>query len=97
MKTLLAHEAAEILRVPKTRIYELVCQKKLPAVHIGRLIRIPEDELNAWIAKGGEPLGEIRSTLRLGGVLPPARTPPSSKELLRSGRQGGVTIAQGGR
>ncbi len=56
MKILLAQEAATILRVPKARVYELVRQKKFPAVRIGRLVRIPEDELRGWIARGGEPL-----------------------------------------
>ncbi len=56
MKILLAQEAATILRVPKARVYELVRQRKFPAVRIGRLVRIPEEELRGWIARGGEPL-----------------------------------------
>jgi len=58
MKMLLANEAAEILRVPKARVYELVRQRDLPAIRIGRLVRIPEEELRAWIARGGERLHE---------------------------------------
>jgi len=53
VKMLLAHEAAQILRLPKPRIYELVRQGRLPAVRVGRLVRIPEEELLAWIARGG--------------------------------------------
>jgi excisionase family DNA binding protein len=52
-KVLLASEAAAILRVPEARVYELVRQGRLPAVHIGRLVRIPEDALRKWIAEGG--------------------------------------------
>jgi excisionase family DNA binding protein len=55
---LLAQEAAQMLRLPKARIYELVRQGRLPAVRVGRLVRIPEDELRAWIARGGTPLLE---------------------------------------
>lgn len=58
MRMLLAHEAAQILRLPKARIYELVRQGRLPAVRVGRLVRIPEDELLVWIARGGRPAPE---------------------------------------
>jgi excisionase family DNA binding protein len=56
MRLLLVTEVAEILRVPKGRIYELIRQGSLPAVHIGRLVRVPESALSEWITKGGVPL-----------------------------------------
>jgi excisionase family DNA binding protein len=55
---LLAQEAAEVLRVPRARVYELVRQGRLPAVRVGRLVRIPEAELRLWIARGGRPVTE---------------------------------------
>ncbi len=50
MKILLADEIAQILRVPKGRVYELARQGKLPAVRIGRQIRFREDAVEAWLS-----------------------------------------------
>jgi len=58
MQLLLVDEVAKTLRVPKARIYELVRQGELPAVRVGRLIRISGEALQAWIAGGGVPLRE---------------------------------------
>ena len=55
MRMLLAQEAAQMLRLPKARIYELVRQGRLPAVRVGRLVRIPEEELRLRITRGGTP------------------------------------------
>jgi excisionase family DNA binding protein len=44
-----------VLRVPKARVYELIRQGRLPAVRVGRLVRVPEEELRVWIARGGMP------------------------------------------
>ena len=49
MRTLLADEIAQIPRVPKGRIYELVRQGKLPAVRIGRQVRFREETVAAWL------------------------------------------------
>ncbi len=51
MKILLADEIAQILRVPKGRVYELARQGKLPAVRIGRQIRFREDAVEAWLSR----------------------------------------------
>jgi excisionase family DNA binding protein len=51
MRTLLADELADILRVPKGRVYELVRQGKLPAVRIGRQVRFREETVAAWLAE----------------------------------------------
>ncbi len=50
MKIFLADEIAQILRVPKGRVYELVRQGKLPAVRIGRQVRFREDAVEAWLS-----------------------------------------------
>jgi excisionase family DNA binding protein len=57
MKLLTVDEVAQILRVPKLNVYRLVREGRLPAVRIGRFVRVPENELRAWIARGGAPLG----------------------------------------
>ncbi len=50
MKIFLADEIAQILRVPKGRVYELARQGKLPAVRIGRQVRFREDAVEAWLS-----------------------------------------------
>jgi len=55
VRLLLADEAAQILRIPKARVYELVRQSKLRVVRIGRFVRIPEEALEEIVKKGGLP------------------------------------------
>ncbi len=50
MKIFLADEIAQILRIPKGRVYELARQGKLPAVRIGRQVRFREDAVEAWLS-----------------------------------------------
>ncbi len=48
-------EAAELLGIGKTLAWSLVQQGELPSVRLGRLVRIPRVELEAWVvgqAKG---------------------------------------------
>lgn len=42
---LTAQEAADILRVSRWRIYDLIGQNVIPAVRLGRQVRIPRDKL----------------------------------------------------
>lgn len=56
MRLLTAEDVAGILQVPKSSVYELIRLKRLPAVRIGRLVRVPEEELRAWIETGGTPV-----------------------------------------
>ena len=53
VQTFTVPEVAQILRVPKLHVYRLVREGKLPAVHIGRWVRVPEEALRAWMAQGG--------------------------------------------
>jgi excisionase family DNA binding protein len=48
-------EAAEILGVSRSKLYELVAARKLPSVRLddGRLIRIPLSVLKALVEKAG--------------------------------------------
>ena len=48
-----AGEVAEFLRVRKPRVYELVRQKRIPHVRIGRQIRFIWGVLVEWTKKGG--------------------------------------------
>lgn len=51
---LTAEEVAAILKVRKSRVYELVRSGALPAVHIGRQVRFRRSDLERWLAQGGE-------------------------------------------
>ena len=51
-----ATEAARRLGVTKARFYELVRRGMVPAVRIGRQIRVDSAALEAWISAGGRPL-----------------------------------------
>ena len=45
-------EVAELLRLPRTRTYELIQRGELPAVRIGeRSIRVHRDELERFLLK----------------------------------------------
>ena len=47
---------AEILDLTPARIYELVREGVLPAVRLGRQVRIDPEALEAWIDSGGQSL-----------------------------------------
>jgi excisionase family DNA binding protein len=42
-------EAREIIGISRTKIYALIASRELPVVRIGSSVRIPIDELRAWI------------------------------------------------
>ena len=42
-------EAAEILGIGRSRMYEMLAQGELPSIRIGRSVRIPVDALQLWI------------------------------------------------
>ena len=55
-------EAAVMLRIGRNLAYELVARGELPAVRLGRAIRIPRDVLHDWVresaARSGESVSE---------------------------------------
>ena len=44
-------EAAGVLRISRNLAYELVARGELPAVRLGRVIRVPRYGLEQWIAR----------------------------------------------
>ena len=44
-------EAAEILCLGRSTVYELVARGELPTVHIGRAVRIPLGALEEWVER----------------------------------------------
>jgi excisionase family DNA binding protein len=44
-------EAAEVIGVSRSKLYELLASGDLPSVRIGASVRVPVDALRAWIAE----------------------------------------------
>ena len=47
--TLNAREAAEVLRISKSKVYELAQSESFPAIRIGKRVVIPRDLLIQWM------------------------------------------------
>ena len=56
MHLLTVNEVAELLRVSPARVYELLRTEALPAVRLGRQVRVSREALERWIDRGGKPL-----------------------------------------
>lgn len=55
---LLADEVAEMLRVDRQRVYELVRRNVIPVIRLGeRQYRFDADAIREWIARGGGAAG----------------------------------------
>ena len=52
--TLNAREAAEVLRISKSKVYELAQSDSFPAVRIGKRVVIPRDKLIQWMNNQAE-------------------------------------------
>ena len=47
--TLNAHEVASVLRISKSKVYELARTESFPAIRIGNRVVIPRDKLIVWM------------------------------------------------
>ena len=47
--TLNTREAAEVLRISKSKVYELAQSESFPAIRIGKRVVIPRDKLIQWM------------------------------------------------
>ncbi len=47
-------EVAQELRLARSFVYELIQSGQLPAVRIGRSVRVPRAELEAWVRERAE-------------------------------------------
>lgn len=62
-KIMIADEVADLLRVDRQRIYELVRQKKIPFIRLGaRQYRFESEAIAAWLANGGNTEGSNGDT-----------------------------------
>ena len=67
-KLLRMEEVAAYLDVTLARAYELVRQGVVPAVRMGRQVRVDPERLEKWVAQGGRALEdevEKRTVLRV--------------------------------
>lgn len=48
-------EVAEMLRIARSRAYELVADEEIPSVRIGRSIRVSRGELEKWLEERSYP------------------------------------------
>ena len=55
--TLKAHEAAAVLRISKSKVYDLARTESFPAVRIGKRVVIPRDKLIQWMNNQAEVSG----------------------------------------
>lgn len=44
-----AGEVAELLGLGRTKVFEMLAAGELPTVRIGRCVRVPRSELEAWV------------------------------------------------
>lgn len=49
MNVYLVEEVAEILRVSKRKVYEIIAQRQLKVVRIGKSIRVPRQYLDEYV------------------------------------------------
>ncbi|MCW5868182.1 MAG: helix-turn-helix domain-containing protein, partial [Candidatus Eremiobacteraeota bacterium] len=54
MKFLTVTEMAETLGMTTGRVYEVLRLGLIPAVRIGRQVRVEEQAFKDWVAKGGQ-------------------------------------------
>lgn len=53
-------EVAEVLRVARSRAYELVADGEIPSVRIGRSVRVSRRELDRWLDEQRQPSARWR-------------------------------------
>jgi excisionase family DNA binding protein len=54
VELLRVEEAARVLQIGRTKVYELIGAGGLPVIRIGRSVRIPRRGLERWIAERTE-------------------------------------------
>jgi putative molybdopterin biosynthesis protein len=62
VELLRVEEAADLLRIGRTKVYELIAREELPVIRLGRSVRVPQRGLQDWIAArttGGCGIGKI--------------------------------------
>ena len=60
---LTAEEVAAFLRLHPDRVYRLIREHRLPAVHLGRTVRVSKHVLMEWLEAGGTVTGDKTSSI----------------------------------
>jgi excisionase family DNA binding protein len=53
-------EVAEVLRIARSRAYEMVARGEIPSVRIGRSVRVSRKELDRWLEEQRQPSARWR-------------------------------------
>jgi len=72
-----ADEAAALLAIGRTKVFEMMAAGELPVIRIGRCVRIPKDQLERWIDD------QARETTD-GGRLQKGLTPARGRLIFRT-------------
>lgn len=64
---------AAYLRIPKSTLYRLVQQGRLPGHKIGRTWRFDQDEIDRWIKAGGSKPGSATEEMSRGETTEKSR------------------------
>ena len=62
LELLRAEDVARMLRIGRTKAYEMMAAGELPVVRLGRCVRVPRRRLAAWLGArtvGGDGAGEM--------------------------------------
>lgn len=65
---LTVEEVAAILRTHPDCVYRMIRAKRLPAVRLGRAVRVAREALDRWILEGGTPGGAELAPISAAGV-----------------------------
>ena len=52
VRLLTVPEAAKLLRISRNLAYELIAKGEIPAIRLGRVIRVPRGTLERWLLDG---------------------------------------------
>ena len=58
-----ANDAARLLKVPRSTLYELVRSRGLPHIRVGRALRFTKANLNEWVIRHSYHAGTVDSQL----------------------------------
>lgn len=47
-------EAAQVLGIGRSLIYELIARREIPSVRLGRCLRVPKESLQQWLKEREE-------------------------------------------
>ncbi len=60
-------EAAALIGIGRTRIYDLIARGVIPSIRIGRSVRVPLDGLRKWIASQSPDDPSVAATTTMSG------------------------------